>query len=64
MRFLHPLGVVVIFCAAVCLTLLALRGDGGRGAEAREPVPVALSVPVEIIHEGEAPSVRRIEVRP
>ncbi len=63
MAWLSRLGLVVVFCAAVALTFFVFQRDNGAVEHAGTgPVQVALSVPVEIIHDGEDPSLREIEV--
>jgi hypothetical protein len=50
----------------VALTFLAFRRGSTAVGSGREAVaaPIALSVPVEIIRDGEAPALREVEVRP
>lgn len=66
MTWLSKLGLAALFCIAVTLTLRVLDPNRGVVPAAPEVVsaPVALSVPVEIIRDGEDPTLRRIEIRP
>ena len=66
MSWFQRLGLAGVFALAVAMTLLAFR-RGSAGMESHREVvaaPIALSVPVEIIRDGEAPSMREVEVRP
>lgn len=56
----------MFFCAAVLLTVRFLHRGPDSASVVRDGVTssVALSVPVEIIREGEDPALRRVEVRP
>lgn len=66
MSWFQRLGLAGVFALAVALTFLAFRRESAAAGSSREGVvaPIALSVPVEIIRDGEAPAIREVEVRP
>ena len=66
MSWFQRLGLGVVFTIAVALTFLTLRRASAGMEASREAAaaPIALSVPVEIIHDGKAPALHEVEVRP
>ncbi|WP_338687026.1 hypothetical protein [Haloferula helveola] len=67
MTFLKHIGLAALFVVAVTLTLLSRHSASSASARTeglRSTVPIALSVPVEVIEVGQDPSVRQIMVLP
>jgi len=61
------LKLIIFGCALVLLTVVGLRvmaadAASTRGGSERGVARVMISIPVEIIEDGEAPALRRVEV--